>query len=401
MPRRERRSRIKRRRTSLKASNAGPILALSATVLSILGVIALIVFVALPALLPKLGIAYNPPWQPTPTPRPTMRPTPTPHPVTRTDPVELQHEVVLTGYDEYRWFADPYVWGDTLVFTAGRLVNDSVRMDALFKLNMQTNAYEKISAQLTNESFVYPVLNGDWLVYLDSKPDGGGAIRAIRLSTGEAKVVKQVYAGQPKLYLDGDVLAWTERTGSRMDKLFACDLTTMENVAVHLFNNTAYGQSAISMRNGEIIFADADPSVTEAELDDAQVSAIYSTQRDDGKTSVYTPNTYVHDPMTNGRQWIWRNGNHGVSDDLYWTQNAQKPRLLAEDIVEYGLSDTFAAYSKDESIHVFFFDDGSTAVITPPAERERAQLLGVSNGVVIWMDVTSRERDIMKYARVE
>jgi hypothetical protein len=192
-----------------------------------------------------------------------------------------------------------------------------------------------------------------------------------------------------------------ERTGSRMDKLFACDLTTMENVAVHLFNNTAYGQSAMSMCDGEIIYADADSNVTEAELDEAQVSAIYSVQRSVGKTSVYTPDTYVHDPMTNGRQWIWRNGSHGVGDDLYWTQSAQRPKLLAEDIVEYGLSDTFAAYSKDESIHVFFFDDGSSTVITPPAERERAQLLGVSNGVVIWMDVTSRERDIMKYARVE
>lgn len=401
MPRRERRSRIKRRRTSLKATNVGPILALSATILSILGVIALIVFVALPALLPKLGISYNPPWQPTPTPRPTIRPTPTPHPVTRVDPAELQHEVVLTGYDEYKWFADPYAWGDTLVFTAGRLVNDAVCMDALFKLDMQANTYEKISAERTNDSYIYPVLNGDWLAYFDSKAEGGGVIRAIRLSTGEAKVVKQVYVGQPKLYLDGDVLAWMERTGSRMDKLFACDLTTMENVAVHLFNNTAYGQSAMSMCDGEIIYADADPNVTEAELDEAQVSAIYSVQRSVGKTSVYTPDTYVHDPMTNGRQWIWRNGSHGVGDDLYWTQSAQRPKLLAEDIVEYGLSDTFAAYSKDESIHVFFFDDGSTTVITPPAERERAQLLGVSNGVVIWMDVTSRERDIMKYARVE
>ena len=400
MPRREKRSRIRRKRTSLKATNAGPILAFSATVVSILGAIALIVFVALPALLPKLGISYQPPWQPTPTPRPTARPTPTPHPVTRIDAAELQHEVVLTGYDEYKWFADPCAWGNKLVFTAGRLVDNTVRMDALFILDMQAGTFEKVQAELTNDDYVYPVLNDNWLVYLDSNAGGGGIIRAIQLSTGASKTVKQFYAGQPRLSLDGDAIAWMERTGSRMDKLFVCDLNTLENVAVHLFSNTAYGQSGISMSNGQIIYAEADPNTTEAELNEATKSAIYSVERNVGKTSVYAPETYVHDPITNGKQWVWRNGSHGEGDDLYWTQNAQPPKLLAEDIVEYGLSSTFAAYSKNEAIYVYFFDDGTSTVITP-TDRERAQLLGVSNGVVIWMDVTSRERDIMKYARIE
>lgn len=31
-------------------------------------------------------------------------------------------------------------------------------------------------------------------------------------------------------------------------------------------------------------------------------------------------------------------------------------------------------------------------------ERENTQFLGVSGGYVMWMDVTSRERDIIKYA---
>lgn len=401
MPRRDRRSKIKRRRTSLKASNAGPVLALSATIVGILGVIALVVFVLLPFLLPKLGVEYNPPWQPTPTPQPTIRPTPTPHPVTLIDPVELQHEVVLTGYDEYDWFADPYAWGDRLVFTAGRLVENDVRMDALFSYDMVSGTQEKIQAELAYHSYVYPVCNDTWLVYLDGKANGGGILRAMRWDTGESFEVKQVYVGQPRLSLDGDTLAWIERTGSRMDKLFVCDLNTKENTAVRLFNNSSYGQSSVSMYGGEIIYAEVDPNATEAELDEEPTSAIYSVRVSVGKTDVYVPDTYVHDPKTNGREWIWRSGSHGEGDDLYWTRNAAPAKLLAEDIVEYGLSDKFAAYSKNESIFVYFFDNGTTVQITPDTDRERTQLLGVSNGVVIWMDVTSRERDIMKYARVE
>ena len=36
--------------------------------------------------------------------------------------------------------------------------------------------------------------------------------------------------------------------------------------------------------------------------------------------------------------------------------------------------------------------------ITMASWRENTQFLGVSGGYVMWMDVTSRERDIIKYA---
>ncbi len=404
MPKREKRYKLKRKRTSLKATNAGPILAFSATIAAILGVIVLIVFVGLPALLPKIGINYNPPWQPTPTPRPTARPTPTPHPAAITDPVDLQHEVVLSGYSKYNWFADPYAYNNALIFTAGHLVGSDVRMDLLFRYDITTGEAQEIDAPLENQNYVYPMMNDRWLVYLDAKTNGGGYIRAKHLDTGELYVVKQVYADQPVLQLDGDTLAWIERTGTRMDKLFVCDLNTLENTAIRLFSGTAYGQSAVSMSKGQIVFADiasgetGNAGETSAEQ---PTSAIYSLTLSDQSFKPYTPGTYVHDPLTNGKQWIWRSGSHGPGDDLYMTQNGADTKLIGTDIADYGISEHFAAYSKNEAIFVYFFDNGQTIQITPDIERERTQLLGVSNGVVIWMDVTSRERDIMKYAVVK
>ncbi|HWR22096.1 MAG TPA: hypothetical protein VN366_01350 [Feifaniaceae bacterium] len=401
MPKREKRYKLKRKRTSLNASNAGPILAFSATVATILGAVALIVFIGLPALLPRLGIDYHPPWQPTPTPRPTARPTPTPHPAALADPVDLQHEVVLSGHAGYNWFADPYAWNDTLIFTAGHLVNSDVRMDLLFRYDIGTGEAQEIEALLQNQSYVYPMMNDRWLVYLDAKEKGGGTIRAKRMDTGELYEVKQVYADQPVLQLDGDTLAWIERTGTRMDKLFVCDLNTLENTAIRLFSGTAYGQSAVSMKNGQIVFADLASGATAETAEDQATSAIYSLTLSDESFSPYTPGTYVHDPLTNGKQWIWRNGSHGPGDDLYMTQNGTSAKLIAENIADYGISEHFAAYSRNEAIYVYFFDNGQTVQITPDTERERTQLLGVSDGVVIWMDVTSRERDIMKYAVIE
>ena len=67
-------------------------------------------------------------------------------------------------------------------------------------------------------------------------------------------------------------------------------------------------------------------------------------------------------------------------------------------MVEFGISDSFIAYGKDEAIWIFVFETQKTYRLTP--EREHAQFLGVSGGYIMWMDVTSRERDIIRYAKL-
>lgn len=398
MHKRYKRSKGIRRRTKLKASNAGPLLALTATIIGVLGALALIIFVLVPFLLPLLGIQFEAPWEPTPTPSPTPRPTPTPHPLTTvTDLMELQHEIVLTNANGYQWFADPYAHGDTLCFTAGKLEDGNIYMDILFFWNMDTGEQTQFDAPLEYDSYVYPVYNDKWLVYLDGKATGGGVIRATNLESGETKFIKEVYVGQPKIALDGDYIAWMERTGSRMDKVFVLDLNTLESTAVRTFNNIAYGQSHVSLAGGELIYADIGEDDTGA--GGSITSTIMRTKLSTGENTEYDSPTYVHDPLTNGIQWVWRDGSHGPGDNLYWTQNLNTPTKLQEDIVDYGLARTFTAYSKDEAIFVYLFASGKTVRITP--DGEKVQLLGVSNGVVMWMDVTSRERDILKYARID
>lgn len=398
--------RPKRRGKKINTSNAGPIIAFFSTIIGGIAVIALFVIFALPVLLPLIGIEFEAPWQPTPTPQPTIKPTPTPHPIKTTDVVNLQQEIVLPTERlslEYRWFADPYCDGKRIVFAGGKLIDNNIYMDALFLLNMDTNEVESIDAERKHQDFVYPKINEKWLVYLDSKPDGGGAIRVRDMQSGETRLVKEVYTGQPRLHLDGDILAWMERTGSRMDKIFVCDLNTLENTTVQMFNNTPYGQSDISLKNGELVYAYENPQ-SEAEGGITGItSAIYSVDIASGKTSVYGAGTYAHDPLTNGEYWAWRDGLHGESDSLYYAKGGSSSQKLVENIVDFGISDTFIAYSRNnEPIMVYLLDGASQPIaITPDIERERTQLLGVSGGVVMWMDVTSRERDILKYVKVD
>ncbi|OQB20548.1 MAG: hypothetical protein BWY11_02304 [Firmicutes bacterium ADurb.Bin182] len=385
------------RKTSFKASNWAPVLALLATIIAILGVLALIVFVGLPYFLPMIGIEYR--VTPTPSPSPTPRPTPTPRPIENTENIaDLQKEVVLTTEKRYKWLGDPYIYNDILIFTAGELIDNEAVMNSLLEYDIGSGTMKKIDPGLDNDHYMFPVFNDKWLVYLDARFDGGGCIKMQDLTSkgSEPQILKEVYAGQPELKLSGDYLAWTERTGTNMDKLFVCDLRTKETTVLSMFNSSVYGQSQPDFKDGLLVWADAD---TVDMQQSGTTSTLYSIRLSDSTVKPYKPGTYVHDPEYNGSGFAWLSGHHGPGTELYYSKGFGMPVKVDEGVVEFGMGSDFIAYCKDETMWVYLIGKGRSYRLTP--ERERAQFLGVSDDKVLWMDVTSRERDIMKFAPID
>lgn len=393
MKRRYRSATPRRRRKSLKASNWGPILALTGVVLAVLAFIALLLFVVLPKVLPLLGIDYKAPFSPTPTPVPTIMPTPMPRPIETADSAELQNEVVFPSNQSYRWVGDPYFYDGTLIFTAGKLVDTQVRMSEMFYYDPQSRTMTGAGESLENDDYLFPVFNEKWLVYLDANAEGGGLITAISRTSDDAKgiVVKEVYTGQPRIQLDGDYIAWTERTGTKMDKLYVCDLDTLESTTVQMFSNSVYGQSLPSLQNGMLVWADA--------ASDNSLSEICSIKLSQSTISNFKPGTYVHDPEINGRCVAWLDGHHGPETKLYYSIANSTPVQIDTNVVEFGVGSDFIAYGKDEHIYVYLYAKNKICQLTP--DGESAQFLGVSDDKVLWMDVTSRERDILKFAPID
>ena len=95
---------------------------------------------------------------------------------------------------------------------------------------------------------------------------------------------------------------------------------------------------------------------------------------------------------------IHLDGNHGPETNLYYCKNSGAATLLDRGVLDFGLGDGFIAYAKDSAIYAYRFADNKSYRITP--ERESVQFLGVSDGKVLWMDVTTRERDIVKFAPI-
>lgn len=389
--------RSRRRRSSLSASNWGPVLALLGTVSGILALVALVIFVGLPKLLPLVGIDYRAPFAPTPSPTCTPAPTPTPNPMDLFDTASAETEVVFDASSDYRWFGDPYMFDGKMVLSAGKLIDSQASLLDLYFYEPDSRTAQKINVTLQNDHFMFPKFNGHWLVYLDAKQNGGGYLTMLDLTdeSAEPVIIKEIYAGLPEPMLDGDCVAWIDRTGTRMDKLFVCRLDTLETTVVSMFSNNSYGQSLPYFRNGTLIWADANSSGASGSDD---TSVIYSMQIGSPSLSTYSAGTYVHDPQTNGTYTAWLDAHHSPDTCLYYSKNGDQPTKIASGVVQFGMWDTFIAYSKDEVIYAYRFDNGKTYRIS--AEYEAAQFLGVSDSCVIWMDVTSRERDIIKFSRL-
>jgi hypothetical protein len=370
---------------------------LTGTVIAILSALAVIIFIGLPAVLPLVGIEYS--LSPTPTPAPTPRPTPTPRPIENSQNIEdLQKEIVLANEQKYKWLADPYFYGNKMIFTGGELVDGEACMTSMLEYDAETETITELNPGLDNDHYMFPAFNDKWLVYLDAKLTGGGYIKMLDLTVKDSKpeILKEVYAGLPEPKLSEDYIAWTERTGTNMDKLFVSDLKTKETTVMSMFNNSVYGQSRPDFRNGVLIWADVD---TEDAGQSGSTSTINSISISDSTVKPYKPGTYVHDPEYNGNFYAWLTNNHGPQTELYFSNGYIEPVKVDTGVVEFGMGSDFLAYSKDETIWVYLFDKRKSYRLTP--DRERAQFLGVSENKVLWMDVTSRERDIIKFAPIE
>ena len=390
-----------------KKNKAGSVIKLIAAVLGSLIAVAFVTFAVMFVLeaffhidtpLPPDGVVgdlanrFNIQLVVSPTPYITPEPTPTPYPMDDFIAESEEKEVVFPADFTYSWLGDPYCYDKKIVCSAGRLIDGSVRMFRLVEFNTETGVMRELSVDAKNDHLLFPAFNDRWLVYFDANYNiGGGNICALDLTDRTARpvVIKQVYIGQPEIKLYDNYISWIERTGSDRDKIFVCDLSTQETTVIHYFDKSDYGTSIPSFGGGCLCWAAEDSSMP-------SLSSIRYISLDSSTVYEYRPGTYVHDPEYNGKYFAWLDSNHAEGTNLYVSDTASEPELIASGVTEFGLSDSFIAYGVDNAVYMYVFDNGLTYRVSP--ERETTQFLGVSGGAVMWMDVTSRERDIIKFA---
>lgn len=331
------------------------------------------------------------------TPVATPTPAPTAHPIENANTDSLIRDIAITDTN-FQWFADMNVYGDTLMFCGGEIVDGDAYMTGLFSVSTDENAprtAKRTNIILENDHIMYPCFNDNWLVYLDAKASSGGKIMCSPYSgeSSEAFLVKEVYTGHPALFLSGNYLAWTERTGTSMDKLYIYDLTTRESATVQMFNKTTYyGVSKPHLSGKQLVWADVDTENSTGSM----TSQICIMNTESGEFLSYKPGTYAHDPKSNGDKYIaWITGNHGTDSELYISYDMGEAEKIAEGVVDFYMDENYLAYQKDEMVYVYIFSTKAQYRVSKSGQC--VQLIGASGGCVMWSDVSSRMREVPQY----
>lgn len=322
----------------------------------------------------------------TPIPSPTPSPTPDPakdHPLYTADLTAVQHEIVVP---EFQYMADPVVYDGKIYFVAGNYAPDG--MASFTRLCIYDPAQDTrsfLALPLQYKSIRFPAINDRWIVYLDATASGGGRLVAYDRETESARAFKVVHNGMPRPQLIGNVAVWQERTGQNRDKLFACDLLTLENVTLELYDEAEYGMSAPCAYGDTLYYVNPDGKLT-----------VWNLAENDRR--VIETGTYVHDPKSNGTYLAFLTGNHGEDAELRLVTE-DGTVTVAEGVYAFAFGDTFLAYSRYERNYVYFPADGTTFCTT--RSDEQAMLLGAGGKYLIWMDVTWRDKDISEYMVIE
>ncbi|MGI6162123.1 MAG: hypothetical protein ACOYJD_08860 [Christensenellales bacterium] len=336
------------------------------------------------------------------------RNTPSPTPadqVARDAPVEDKSNLVHEILFQLRYVNEPYFSGDDVVCTSGQDGAGNPQPTSLYVYNIKERRSPKdnqISAiKAENDDLLEARMSANWIIWVDSKRNGGGSICAYNRSSGAIHKIKDYKGAVPKLRLSGDMMAWAEQTATAQDKIYLHDLSTGSSATLAVLDNVPFGMGGADICATEVIWAGPNPDAAPEEAQKGSTGAIYSANLSSGEVSVYQPGMYVHSPVTNGNVRAWTDTNSRAGSTLYISVADGPPRKIESGVIGYDLGRDFIAYCKDGVIWLYYWEAGRYAQLSK--ENLSSIFISVNDNRVIWYDVTyeQRSRDIIKYAVVE
>jgi hypothetical protein len=323
---------------------------------------------------------------PTPSPEPTPEPTPDPYPghkLYNADLKTMQTEIVIP---EYQYASDVSVVGDTILCAVGNYTPDgTAAFVRAYLYDTKAGTHTFLALPLQYKSIRFPAMNERWIVYLDAAANGGGRMMAYDRQSGGARALKTVHAGLLRPVVIGDTAFWIERTGQSRDKLFAVDLETGESATLAIYDGSPYALSKPFAYGGRLVYVSPE-------------GALVSFDPASGESeTVPVDADYVHDPQMNADGIAFLDSDH-AADGRVLFYDGEKTVEAATGAVDFFLGDGFIAYSRYDKNYVYYYGDGTTFCTT--RSDETAMLLAAGGDVIVWMDVTWRDKDIMEFMTV-
>lgn len=299
-----------------------------------------------------------------------------------------------------RQINQPSYYDGMLFFSAGSGALDSgAVLKTLYTYDVSTSTLTKVqSTNITQGEFYETMINKDWLVWLQTDHHDKNQIYVMSRADGKVSMLKNCKNGKPKLRLWGNTLIWMEQVDKDKDELMMVDLTTQENISLYSFSDIAtYGVSAPCIYDDTIVWSS--PSATTPNVSDiCTLKLDQDTVEENDQLNVqkFSPGTYVHEPVYNGRYYAWIDGNKSPNAKLYLSDGTQPPKVVAEGVTTYSLGDGILVYGHSRQVWVYVLETGETCQLT--SSGDLGMLPEAYGRTVVWYDTTTGTgNDTLRY----
>lgn len=332
--------------------------------------------------------------------------------------VDRSYNVKSISVEERR-INQPSIYGHELLFSAGGGSLESSVLTNLYLFDAVTGSVSKITESKLSGGEIYETyLSENWIVWLDTDHKGKNVIYKMNrrdideIKANTISIVQETENHMPKLGLYGDYLIWMEQVSENEDKLYFVDLTTDENMALQMFDQTNYAVSSPYIYKNTVIWAERDPDRPE----DAAVSAIYSMvfeelgavdndddyepEEDSGvlEPKIFAPGTYVHNPMCNDDVFVWIDKNNAPDSSLYYAykDGRGEPVRYWRNITQYAVGEDFIVFASNQIVYAYYYESD---ILVQVSESGRSSILPQAFGtLVVWEDKSDTSgNDVFKY----
>ena len=358
---------------------------------AIAGVLALIVFVAVPA----ISKAVNPP-EKVPIKLNDFKDSLDTQAVDRAEEASASYLQKEAAIDISR-VNDPYIYDNEIVFSSTEVIGGAVHYAKMYLYNIDEATTKEISGiEMKYDNLISMRMNKDFIVFLDSSDNGGGRICVYDRRNGKQTAIKDYLYAAPQIVMEGSLIAFMQQAGDNLDRLYLFDLETFESTAYRVFSGLPTIPSAVDMQNGVMVYAI--PYQTE---DGYNRSRIYTMDLATGEEKVNEPGKLAQYIRTNGKDIAFLSSVSGMASELYLLEGVT-PMLIDSDVANFEIEENYIVYTKGENIYLYLL--GNKQIQQLNSDITRGRLVNANGRMVCWYDVTagySTTADIVRYAEVD
>lgn len=292
---------------------------------------------------------------------------------------------------------DPYIFEKEIIFSSADVVGGIVNYSKLYIYNTETQETEEIKGiEVKYDNILQPMLNRDYIVFLDSHSDGGGRICVYNRATKKQTAIKDYLYAAPQISMDGNLIAFMQQAGDDLDRLYLFDLDTFESTAYRVFSGLPTVPTAVDLHNGVMVYAI--PYQTE---DGYNRSRVYTMNLMTGEEHSNEPGKLASYIKTNGSETAFLSAVSGAATELYLLDGVT-PMLIDSDVVNFEIEEDYIVYTKGENLYIYTLAGKQISKLN--SDISRGLLTCANDHMVCWYDITggySGRADIVRYAEVD